>query len=127
MSVSRSREQEVAGGRQSHGHSLCGAEPSLIQTPPSVIAAACIASAVRGLKLTTADAAVRETCSMLNIALRSVEYLVSVIDSAVASMASPQVQQQMKEHEKNASSQQGYESPQYGQPETPTEVESIYF
>nr|CAI5845523.1 unnamed protein product [Callosobruchus analis] len=44
-------------------------KPSLIQTPPSVISAACIASAARGLKLTSADAAVLETCAMLNVAL----------------------------------------------------------
>nr|CAH7753111.1 unnamed protein product [Callosobruchus chinensis] len=112
-----------------HAHtlvSICYTEPSLIQTPPSVISAACIASAARGLKLTSADAAVLETCAMLNVALRSVEYLVTVIDGAVASMASPQ-QPQKQEEQKTVSTQQGYESPQYGQPETPTEVESIYF
>ncbi|KAG5882106.1 hypothetical protein JTB14_016869 [Gonioctena quinquepunctata] len=107
-----------------HAHtlvSICYTEPSLIQTPPSVIAAACLCSAVRGLKLSATQEAGKDICKMLNVSVETIEYLVGVIDSAVAKVAPPTPEKM------ETKTVQGYESPQYGQPETPTEVENIYF
>ncbi|XP_056642350.1 G1/S-specific cyclin-D2-like [Diorhabda sublineata] len=103
--------------------SMCYTEPSLIQTPPSVIAAACISSAIRGLKLSSSEVALRDTCNMLNVNPRTVEFLVGVIDNAVSKVA-PSLTPTTPESKTTV---QGYESPHYGQPETPTEVENIYF
>lgn len=97
-------------------------EPSLIRTRPSVIAAACISSAVRGLKLSSTELAMNDICNMLNIDMGTIDFLVAVIDNAVAQVVAPP---QPTQPEKTVS--QGYESPKYGQPETPTEVENIYF
>ncbi|XP_060531146.1 G1/S-specific cyclin-D2-like [Cylas formicarius] len=108
-----------------HSHtlvSICYTEPSLIQTPPSVIAAACINSAVRGLKLSCQSDAVQDVCRMLNVNVETLEYLVSVVDRLVEKVVPPAPTK--GEPSKTVS---GYESPKYGQPETPTEVENIYF
>lgn len=60
-----------------------------------------------------------DICSLLNVDMSTINFLVTVIDNAVAQVvAAPQP-------EKDSS--QGYESPKYGHPETPTEVENIYF
>ncbi|CAH1159615.1 unnamed protein product [Phaedon cochleariae] len=107
-----------------HAHtlvSICYTEPSLIQTPPSVIAAACISSAVRGLKLSSTEVALHDICRALNVSPRTVEFLVGLIDKAVSKVAPPTPERT----ETNAV--RGYESPRYGQPETPTEVENVYF
>uniref|UniRef100_A0A6P7GFV0 G1/S-specific cyclin-D2-like n=1 Tax=Diabrotica virgifera virgifera TaxID=50390 RepID=A0A6P7GFV0_DIAVI len=99
---------------------ICYTEPNLIQTPPSVIAASCISSAVRGLKLMFSEIAIRDVCSLLNVNPQAVEVVVAVIDSAVAKVLP-------KSTTPEPNTVQGYESPQYGQPETPTEVENIEF
>lgn len=98
-------------------------EPSLIRTRPSVIAAACISSAVKGLKLSSTKEAINDICNMLNVDLPTIEYLVAVIDNAVAQVVAPSISPIPPAKTVN----QGYESPKYGQPETPTEVENIYF
>lgn len=59
---------------------------------------------------------------MLNVDLPTIDFLVTIIDNAVAQVVAPSHPVQP---EKTVS--QGYESPKYGQPETPTEVENIYF
>ncbi|CAG9861721.1 unnamed protein product [Phyllotreta striolata] len=110
-----------------HAHilvAICYTEPALIQTAPSVIAAACVSSAVRGLKLPTAEAASRDVCRMLNADPATIESLVCLIDGAV-SKATPGVAEPM-DAQTTKTVQGGYESPQYGQPETPTEVEKVY-
>ncbi|XP_074037530.1 G1/S-specific cyclin-D2 [Leptinotarsa decemlineata] len=98
--------------------SICYTEPSLIQTAPSVIAASCLCSAVRGLKLPSTNQAISDICGILNVNPSSIEYLVTVIDDAVAKVSTAKT---------GTKPAQGYECPQYGQPETPTEVEVIYF
>lgn len=59
---------------------------------------------------------------MLNVDLPTIDFLVAIIDNAVAQVVAPS---HPAEPPKVVS--QGYESPKYGQPETPTEVENIYF
>lgn len=92
-------------------------EPSLVQTPPSAIASACICSAIRGLKLTSSDVATRDVCAMVGLDSENLEVLVRIVDAVVDKVVP-------KSPEKTVN---GYESPQYPQPETPTEVENIYF
>lgn len=66
--------------------------------------------------------ALNDICNMLNVDMSTINVLVAVIDNAVAQVVeSPQP----SHNEKTVS--QGYESPKYGQPETPTEVENVYF
>lgn len=64
-----------------------------------------------------------DICRMLNVDLPTIDYLVAVIDNAVAQVVAPSVSPAQPEKTVN----QGYKSPKYGQPETPTEVENIYF
>ncbi|KAL3266198.1 hypothetical protein HHI36_010381 [Cryptolaemus montrouzieri] len=98
-------------------------QPALIQTTSSMIAAACLTSAIRGLKLPSSQQAVLDICSIVGIDIVALEILVRVIDQAVEKVVprSPEAEPQEK------MSTQGYESPQYGQPNTPTEVDNIYF
>ncbi|KAL1509207.1 hypothetical protein ABEB36_003980 [Hypothenemus hampei] len=111
-----------------HAHtlvSICSTEPSLIQTPPSVIAAACLSSAVRGLKFPGQRAAMNEICKLLNVDVEQIELLINVVDNVVEKVANPEgADQKSGQSLKKA---EGYESPGYGQPETPTEVENVYF
>ncbi|CAG9761950.1 unnamed protein product [Ceutorhynchus assimilis] len=111
-----------------HAHtlvSICSTEPSLIQTPPSVVAAACLSSAVQGLKLPCQRAAMNEICKMLNVDVDQIDLLINIVDNVVEKVANPEAaNQKAKEPTKKPA---GYESPGYGQPETPTEVENVYF
>ncbi|XP_019872824.1 G1/S-specific cyclin-D2 [Aethina tumida] len=103
-----------------HAHTLvhvCYTEPALVQAPPSLIAGACLSSAIRGLKLPSAEIAVADICRMINLLPSKVDFLVSFVDNAVAKAAPSSPQHPPPK---------GYESPQYG-PDTPTEVEDIYF
>lgn len=58
---------------------------------------------------------------MIGIEPESLEVLVTIVDNTVDKVVP-------KTPEKNTKTVEDYESPpQYGQPETPTEVENIYF
>lgn len=61
---------------------------------------------------------------MLNVDPKTIEFLVGVIDNAVSKVAPSTPEKPETTLTKTV---QGYESPQYGQPKTPTEVENIYF
>lgn len=109
-----------------HAHTLLSiayTEPALIQTPPSMIAAACLTSAIRGLKLPSTELAVSEICQLVNIDPIALEVLIRIVDSAVEKV----VPRTPELPENKCSTTQGFESPKYGQPETPTEVDNIYF
>ncbi|KAF7287921.1 hypothetical protein GWI33_000263 [Rhynchophorus ferrugineus] len=114
-----------------HAHtliSICSTEPTLIRTPPSVIAAACLSSAIRGLKLPCQIVAVKDICQMLNVNVETIETLINVVDNVVEKVASPSGSEPPSLEQPGAKHEPaGYESPGYGQPETPTEVESVYF
>ncbi|XP_018572022.1 G1/S-specific cyclin-D2-like [Anoplophora glabripennis] len=100
-----------------HSHTLvtiCSTEPRLIETFPSLIAAACICSAVRGLKLPSSDRAIVDICTMLKTRPARMEVLAAIIDNKVIKLSS---------NSKDSESL----SPQYLQTETPTEVENILF
>lgn len=112
-----------------NGIFLFVSEPSLIQTLPSLIASACICSAVRGLKLASAGQATKDICNLTRVDPINLELLVRFVDEQVEKVVSQASEKSSHEHSSNkhAASGNGYESPTYGQPETPTEVDSIYF
>lgn len=101
-------------------------EPTLIQTAPSLIASACICSAVRGLKLPFSNAATRDVCHLTHVDPINLELLVRFIDQQVEKVV-PQVSERAASPSNKLTTNNDFESPTYGQPETPTEVESIYF
>ncbi|CAH0560692.1 unnamed protein product [Brassicogethes aeneus] len=118
--IERSSWSQESSLIRRHAHTLvsvCYTEPSLIRAPPSLIAAACISSALRGLKLPSAQIALLDICTLVSLPPSRVELLVVLIDKEVQKVA-PSPPQQPK--------LAGYESPQYG-PDTPTRVEDIYF
>ena len=57
---------------------------------------------------------------MLGLESETLEFLVGLVDTAVDKVVP-------KTPEKTTKTVEDYESPQYPQPETPTEVENIYF
>lgn len=85
-------------------------------TLPSVIAAACVHSAVRGLKLSSVDTAPTDICRLVNVSPQTLELLVDVIDSTIEKITPPPPQSPTK-------CENDFES----QPNTPTEVENVYF
>lgn len=85
-------------------------------TLPSVIAAACVHSAVRGLKLSSAETALEDICRLVNAGPQTLELLVDVIDSTIEKITPPPPQSPIK-------CDNDFEN----QPNTPTEVENVYF
>ncbi|XP_045478690.1 G1/S-specific cyclin-D3-like [Harmonia axyridis] len=102
--------------------SISYTDSKLIKTPPSMIAAACLTSAIRGLRLRSTNQAVNDICSIASIKISDLETVVRVVDEAVERSV-PKSPPSTPEPEPKL---QGYESPQHG-PNTPTEVENIYF
>lgn len=105
---------------------LLVSEPSLIQTTPSLIAAACICSAVRGLKLPCTSGATRDICHLTQVDPINLELLVRFVDQQIESVV-PQTPTKPPTSTSKLTTNDEFESPTYGQPETPTEVENIYF
>lgn len=102
------------------------AEPSLIQSPPSLIASACICSAVRGLKQPFANDATRDICHLTRVDPINLELLIRFIDQQVEKVV-PQAAEKQNHGTNKYPTNGEFDSPTYGQPETPTEVDSIYF
>ncbi|XP_044748498.1 G1/S-specific cyclin-D2-like [Coccinella septempunctata] len=100
--------------------SISYTDSKLIRTPPSLIAAACLTSAIRGLRLRSTNQAVNDICRIAAVSPASLDTYVRIVDEAVERSVprSPPSSPEPKI--------QGYESPQHG-PNTPTEVENIYF
>lgn len=108
--------------------SLFVSESALINTLPSSIAAACICSAVRGLKLASASQATRDICNLTRVDPINLELLIRFVDEQVEKVVKQANQtKQSTETTNKHSTNNAYESPTYGQPETPTEVENVYF
>lgn len=84
---------------------------------------------MRGLRMSSTDAAVGDVCTLLQIDPAGLDLLTRYVDRIVEKSSTA------KQPEKSATStspsqcsdSSGYESPKYGQPETPTEVENVYF
>ena len=100
-------------------------ETSLIQTTPSLIAAACICSAVRGLKLLSSKTATIDICNMLNVDVIALELLVRFIDDTVEKVIPQDAKKQQTPQSKHVVDE--YDVAEYAQPETPTDVDNTYF
>lgn len=96
-------------------------EPEFIQTPPSLIASACICAAIRGLKSPSAHMAPRDICQLtycdpisLELVARHIE---QIVDKETAAMQTPT---------KTPMHHSGNDILD-SQPETPTDVQDIDF
>ncbi|XP_058065470.1 G1/S-specific cyclin-D2 [Anopheles bellator] len=135
-----------------HAHTLihvCNTEHIFIQVEPSLLAVACIASATRGLNVSTKLEVGRDLCRLTTHDLADIDVIVKVIEEIVArEIADKQCQQQQqqaaaqqqqlaagssscKEQYQQApqklSSASANTAPQQQQPETPTDVQFIFF
>lgn len=122
-----------------HAHtlvSICYTEPSLIQTTPSLIAAACVCSAIRGLKMPSSAIATRDICASARVLDPiALELLIRFIDQVVEKVIPPSTGSsagQPTDKTANGGSQKqthGKEEDdcEYPQPVTPKDVEEIYF
>ncbi|XP_065158427.1 G1/S-specific cyclin-D2-like [Atheta coriaria] len=111
-----------------HAHTLIAVfytETNSIQTPPSLIAAACITSAYRGLKLPVPLIVTVDICASTGVEQSMLENLVQFVDQIVEG-AVVQTPEPRATQDKYVTSGE-FESPTYGQPETPTEVDNVYF
>lgn len=129
-----------------HAHTLihvCSTETIFMQLEPSLLAAACIASASRGLNVSTKMAVGYDLVRLTMHDLVKVDFIVKIIEEIVAKeIADKQVQQQQQQAAVTGGSckEQYQQAPQKvtsgaapnsqqqtEQPETPTDVQFIYF
>ncbi|KAL9703507.1 hypothetical protein quinque_007025 [Culex quinquefasciatus] len=130
-----------------HAHTLihvCSTETIFMQLEPSLLAASCIASASRGLNVSTKMAVGYDLVRLTMHDLVKVDFIVKIIEEIVAKeIADKQVQQQQQQAATSAGSckEQYQQAPQKvnsggapnsqqqqtEQPETPTDVQFIYF
>lgn len=130
-----------------HAHTLihvCSTETIFMQLEPSLLAAACIASASRGLNVSTKMAVGYDLVRLTMHDLVKVDFIVKIIEEIVAKeIADKQVQQQQQQAAVTSGSckEQYAQAPQKvtsgagapnsqqqtEQPETPTDVQFIYF
>lgn len=127
-----------------HAHTLihvCSTETIFMQLEPSLLAAACIASASRGLNVSTTMATGYDLCRLTSHDVVKVDFIVKIIEEIVAKeIADKQVQQQQLGGSGGSCKEQYQQAPQkissagpvdqasvQQQPETPTDVQFIYF
>lgn len=136
-----------------HAHTLihvCNTETIFMQVEPSLLAVSCIASATRGLNVSSKLAVGYDLCKLTMHDLQKIDLIVKVIEDIVArEIADKQIQQQQVAQQQaqlaaagssckeqyqqapqrlaNASSSSSTVPPQQQQPETPTDVQYIYF
>ncbi|XP_053688889.1 G1/S-specific cyclin-D3-like [Sabethes cyaneus] len=131
-----------------HAHTLihvCSTEIIFMQLEPSLLAAACIASATRGLNVSTKMAVGYDLCRLTLHDLAKIDFIVKIIEEIVAKeIADKQLQQQQqlaatagscKDQYQQApqkcsstgATSGGQQPPAQQQPETPTDVQFIYF
>lgn len=83
---------------------------------------------MRGLKLPSASQATKDICNLTHVDPISLELLVRFVDEQIEKVVSQDTTKSPPDTNMNKhATNNGYESPTYGQPETPTEVDSIYF
>lgn len=124
--------------------SLPSTETIFMQLEPSLLAAACISSASRGLNVSTKMATGYDLCRLTSHDLVKVDFIVKIIEEIVAKeIADKQLQQQQQQMGASGGSckEQYQQVPQkvspagasveqasvQQQPETPTDVQFIYF
>lgn len=122
-------------------------ETMFMQTIPSVLASACICAATRGINAPSAKFALRDVCRLTQADPLEVEFTVRHIENVVAKeTAALQMQQQQAIKQQQYSScgssamlmvptllppsgklTSGDGGCEMGQPETPTDVQDVYF
>lgn len=138
-----------------HAHTLihvCNTETIFMQVEPSLLAVSCIASATRGLNVSTKLAVGYDLCRVTMHALEKIDFIVKIIEEIVArEIADKHCQQQQQQAAQQqaqlaaagSSCKEQYQQapqklsastansssgpPQQQQPETPTDVQFIYF
>ncbi|XP_055532732.1 G1/S-specific cyclin-D3-like [Wyeomyia smithii] len=131
-----------------HAHTLihvCSTETIFMQLEPSLLAAACIASATRGLNVSTKLAVGYDLCRLTMHDLAKIDFIVKIIEEIVArEIADKQIQQQQQlaatagsckdqyqqapqKCSSSGTTNAGQQPPAQQQPETPTDVQFIYF
>ncbi|XP_053679444.1 G1/S-specific cyclin-D2 [Anopheles nili] len=136
-----------------HAHTLihvCNTEAIFMQMEPSLLAVSCIASATRGLNVSTKLAVGYDLCRLTMHDLGKIDVIVKIIEDIVTrEIADKQCQQQQAAHQQaqlaaaGSSCKEQYQQapqklssanassstvpPQQQQPETPTDVQFIYF
>lgn len=120
-----------------HAHtlvSICYTEPSLVQTAPSLIASACVCSAIRGLKMPAAAIATRDICVTTRIldpiALELlIRFIDQVVEKVIPSSGTVSAGQNCDKSGTGAGQKRKEEEEdcEYPQPVTPKDVEEIYF
>uniref|UniRef100_A0A453Z020 Cyclin D n=2 Tax=Anopheles gambiae TaxID=7165 RepID=A0A453Z020_ANOGA len=135
-----------------HAHTLihvCNTETIFMQVEPSLLAVSCIASATRGLNVSTKLAVGYDLCRLTMHELEKIDLIVKIIEDIVArEIADKQCQQQQVAQQQaqlaaaGSSCKEQYQqapqklasasnstggAPQQQQPETPTDVQFIYF
>ncbi|XP_050080730.1 G1/S-specific cyclin-D3 [Anopheles maculipalpis] len=136
-----------------HAHTLihvCNTETIFMQVEPSLLAVSCIASATRGLNVSSKHAVNYDLCRLTMHDSQKIDVIVKVIEEIVArEIADKQIQQQQVAQQQaqlaaagssckeqyqqapqrlaNATSNSSTVPPQQQQPETPTDVQYIFF
>ncbi|XP_055631750.1 G1/S-specific cyclin-D2-like [Toxorhynchites rutilus septentrionalis] len=128
-----------------HSHTLihvCSTETIFMQLEPSLLAAGCIASASRGLNVSSKLAVGYDLCRFTLHDLTKIDFVVKVVEEIVAKeISEKQIQQQQQQMcaATNGSCKDQYQqapqkvsssgatNPKEQQPETPTDVQFIYF
>lgn len=101
-------------------------EPEFIQTPPSLIAAACICASAHGLKARSAETAAHDISALtacnpttIQLLFRHIE---KIVDKEVANLSTKE-----NSKEVNYTNNELLDNPKYGQPETPADIQDIDF
>lgn len=78
----------------------------------------------------SSDIATRDICRLTQVDPISLEILIRFVDRAVEKVTHPQTDDDERTEQTSITkcvTNDQFDSPKYGQPETPTEVENIYF
>ncbi|XP_023709754.1 G1/S-specific cyclin-D2 [Cryptotermes secundus] len=118
-----------------HAHilvGLCYTEPEFIQSRPSVLAAASIGAAVRGLNPPSAASALTSVCALTHVDPAAAEHVLCHIESVVASESAslqtlPTANNNKVTSSASCSSKLMCVADETGQPETPTDVQDVHF
>ena len=107
-------------------------EPEFIQSRPSVLAAASIGAAVRGLNPPSAASALTSVCALTHVDPAAAEHVLCHIESVVASESAslqtlPTANNNKVTSSASCSSKLMCVADETGQPETPTDVQDVHF
>ncbi|XP_063709905.1 G1/S-specific cyclin-D2-like [Culicoides brevitarsis] len=110
--------------------SVCYTETTFIQITPSLLASACICAATRGINSPSAPFAFGDICRLIQIDPFDVEFTVRHIEQVVAKETAALQKQVYKAHPYASQSTGKIPSScaaDIGQPETPTDIQDVYF